>query len=128
MQMGRHDNIIQRALSLRDRLWLGFIADGCHIPFFSLGNYLRAAGLDRVVIVTDGTAPSGMGPGRYRLGRWDVLIGPEMVAMAPDGSHLIGSAVTMRKCYENLTGPMGLSPADAKRLTWTNPRQALGMK
>lgn len=127
MQMNRHDNIIQRALSLRHKLWLTFIADGHHIPLFALGNYLRAGGLDRCIVVTDGTAPSGMGPGRYTLGRWDVVVGPEMVAMAPDGSHLIGSASTMRFCAANLA-KLGLSPADIRRLTCDNPKKAMGVK
>ena len=48
MQMHRHDNIIQRALSLADRLWICFIADGAHIPFFALSNYLKVAGLARL--------------------------------------------------------------------------------
>ena len=43
MHMNRHDNIVQRALSLSDRLWLCFIADGAHVPFVALGNYLRLA-------------------------------------------------------------------------------------
>ena len=40
----RHDNIIQRVLSLSDRLYIGFIADGVHVPFVALGNYLRCCG------------------------------------------------------------------------------------
>src|SRR5947208_840331 len=33
MLMDRHDNIVQRALSLAGDLWLCFIADGVHVPF-----------------------------------------------------------------------------------------------
>ena len=83
MQMHRHDNIIQRALSLHDRLWLCFIADGVHVPFVALGNYFRAAGIERCVVVTDAIAPASLGPGRYKLGRWDLQIGEDMVARAP---------------------------------------------
>ncbi len=126
MQMNRHDNIVQRALSLRHMLWLTFIADGHHIPLFALSNYLRCGGLDRCIVVTDGTAPSGMGPGNYTLGRWEVVVGPEMVAMAPDGSHLIGSAATMRCCAANLA-KLGLSAADVRRLTVENPAKAIGV-
>src|SRR5438477_484598 len=57
MQLHRHENIIQRALSLHDRLWLCFIADGVHVPFVALGNYLRAASIDRCAVVTDAIAP-----------------------------------------------------------------------
>jgi N-acetylglucosamine-6-phosphate deacetylase len=97
MQMHRHDNIIQRALSLHDRLWICFIADGAHVAFFALRNYLRAAGLDRCVVVTDAIAPGQPGAGPLHAGRWDLVIGPDLVARAPDGSHLIGAVVTMPK-------------------------------
>src|SRR5688572_25019334 len=127
MQVHRHDNIVQRALSLHDRLWLCFIADGVHVPFPALGNYLRAAGLDRTVVVTDAIAPAGLGPGRYTLGRWDLLIGEDMVARAPDGSHFVGSAITMKQAYANLVGPVGLSDADATKLTRDNPMRAIGL-
>ena len=49
----RHDNIIQRVLSSRDRLMITFIADGAHVPLPELKNYLRLAGVDRSIVVTD---------------------------------------------------------------------------
>jgi N-acetylglucosamine-6-phosphate deacetylase len=125
MQMHRHDNIIQRALSLHDRLWICFIADGVHVPFVALGNYLRAAGIERCIIVTDAIAPAGLGPGRYTLGRWDLLIGEDMVARAPDGSHFVGAAITMRQTADNLRNGLGLSTSDIRRLTCDNPRAAM---
>lgn len=127
MQLHRHDNIIQRGLSLYPHLWLGFIADGVHVPFLALGNYLRAAGLDRCFVVTDAIAPAGLGPGRYTLGRWQLLIGPDMVAMAPDKSHLVGSASTMRQLETNLLQGLGLTPEHARRLLCLNPRRAIGL-
>ncbi len=33
MQVHRHDNIVQRVLSLSDRLWISFIAVGAHVYF-----------------------------------------------------------------------------------------------
>jgi len=125
MQMHRHDNIIQRALSLHDRLWLCFIADGAHVAFPALGNYLRAAGLERCIVVTDAIAPAGLGQGRYTLGRWDLVIGPDLVARAPDGSHLIGAVVTMPQIVDNLVQHVSLAREDALRLTVTNPRLAI---
>jgi N-acetylglucosamine-6-phosphate deacetylase len=125
--MPRHDNIVQRALSLRNALWLCFIADGVHIPFFALKNYLDFAGLEKAIVVTDGIVASDLGPGRYQFGRWQMDIGEDLVALSPDRSHLIGSTVTMPKSFSNLTVAMGFSEADARRLLETNPRHALGM-
>ncbi|HEV2295049.1 MAG TPA: hypothetical protein VGR35_14435 [Tepidisphaeraceae bacterium] len=127
MQIHRHDNIVQRALSLSDRLTVMFIADGTHVPYVALRNYLRLTGIQRTVVVSDAIAPAGLGPGRYTLGRWDLLIGADMVARAPDGSHFVGSAITMKQAHANLVGPVGLSHADATRLTRDNPMRAMGL-
>lgn len=127
MQMHRHDNVIQRALSLGDRLWLCFIADGVHVPFFTLQNYLALAGIERCVVVTDAIAPAGLGPGRYTLGRWKLDIGDDLVARAADGSHLVGSAINMPRASENLRQGAGLDDKQIRALTQINPRCALGL-
>lgn len=126
-QMARHDNIVQRVLSLREKLWITFIADGAHIPFFALRNYLDLVGDERAIIVTDAVAPAGLGPGRYNLARWDLLIGEDLVARSPDGSHLVGSALSMPGVIKNLTSELNFSPHRIERLIATNPRRALGM-
>ena len=128
MVMHRHDNIVQRVLSLADPLWFCFIADGVHVPFVALHNYLRLAGWDRCLVVTDAIAPAGLGPGRYTLGRWDILVGDDMVARAPDGSHFLGSGITMRQTADNLRHALELPEAVVRRLTCDNPRQAVGVK
>lgn len=123
----RHDNIIQRALSLRDRLWLCFIADGVHIPFFALGNYLRAADPARSIVVTDAVYPAGLGPGLYELHGVKVRIGEDLAIRSPDGPHLLGSAVTMRQNEANLRRALGLSDETIRRLAIDNPKSALGI-
>jgi N-acetylglucosamine-6-phosphate deacetylase len=83
MQIHRHDNIVQRVLSLRDKITPTFIADGAHVPFFALKNYLDLVGIDRAIVVTDAIAPAGLGPGKYTLGRWELVIKEDLVARAP---------------------------------------------
>jgi N-acetylglucosamine-6-phosphate deacetylase len=127
MHMHRHDNIVQRALSLADRLWLCFIADGAHVPFVALRNYLRLAGEDRAVIVSDAIAPAGLGPGHYAFGRWDIVVGGDMVPRAPDRSHFVGSGITMRQSADNLRQALELPDATVRRLTCDNPRSVIGL-
>jgi len=124
--MNRHDNIVQRALSLHKDLWLCFIADGVHIPFFALRNYLDITGLDRTIVVTDCMVAADLGPGRFSFGRWDLNIGEDLVARSPDNSHLVGSTITMPKSYANLTEHLGFSAADAQTLLEHNPKRAMG--
>jgi N-acetylglucosamine-6-phosphate deacetylase len=126
MIMHRHDNIVQRVLSLADRLRLTFIADGAHVPFVALRNYLRLVPLERCVVVTDCIAPAGLGPGRYRLGRWDIVVGDDMVPRPPDGSHFVGSGVTMQQSAKNLREQLQLSEDAVRRLTYDNPRAFIG--
>jgi N-acetylglucosamine-6-phosphate deacetylase len=128
MRMHRHDNIIQRVLALGEPLWITFIGDGAHIPFFALGNYLRLAGPQRCCLVSDAVAPAGLGPGRYTLGRRQIIVGDDMVAMAPDRSHFVGAAITMPQVHANLISRLGLSPDQALGLTSRNPRQAVSAR
>ncbi len=126
LQMHRHDNIIQRALSLHERLWLCFIPDGVHVEFFSLRNYLRAASLERSVFVTDAISAARLGPGRYTLAGWEIQIGEDLVARSPDGSHFVGSTVTWPRIQNNAQA-LGLTPAELQLLSIDNPRRALGL-
>lgn len=128
MEMHRHDNIIQRAISLAGRISLTLIADGVHIPFFALKNLIRLAGIENCLIVTDAMAAAGMGPGLYRLARWELRVDENMVARSPDNSHLVGSAMTMRRAAENLREKLGLTTDQIRRLTAVNPRKAIGME
>jgi N-acetylglucosamine-6-phosphate deacetylase len=127
MHLHRHDNIIQRVLSLADRLLLSFIADGAHVPVTALGNYLRLAGTARSIVVTDAIAAAGLGPGRYRLGREEVVVGDDMVPRAPGGSHFVGSGATMRACADRLRQEVGLTEAQVRTVTSENPRRILGL-
>jgi N-acetylglucosamine-6-phosphate deacetylase len=121
MQMPRHNNIIQRALSLRGKLRFCFIADDVHIPAFALGNYLSCAGIENCLVVTDAIAAAGLGPGRYRLSRWDIQVGDDFAARSPDKSHLVGSAATMMQNEVVLRERVKLSADDCDRLLRLNP-------
>jgi N-acetylglucosamine-6-phosphate deacetylase len=127
MQLPRHDNVIQRALSLSERLTCCFIADGVHVPPVALRNYIRLAGVERCAVVSDAMAAAGLGPGRYRLSRWDVVVGDDLAARAPDGSHLVGAAMSMLQAEAVLRDRVGLTPAQCRTLMVDNPRAAVGI-
>jgi N-acetylglucosamine-6-phosphate deacetylase len=126
-QLPRHDNIIQRVLSQAERLHIGFIADGVHVPFFALANYLKCCGIDRAFVVTDAIRGAGLGPGEYSIGDRRAIIDENLATWAADRSHLVGSAGTMPRSAENLRHAMNLSESDVQRLLSGNPREALGL-
>jgi N-acetylglucosamine-6-phosphate deacetylase len=120
MQLDRHDNIIQRVLSLADYLWISLIGDGAHIPLPALGNYIRCAGVHRVTITTDAMAAAGMPPGRYRLHDRMVEVDENFAAWAPGKAHLVGGASTMPRIAELLRRELGLSEPDLQAILQDN--------
>ena len=127
LTLARHDNIIQRALSLSHRLWICFIADGVHVPFPALGNYLRSVGHERAIIVSDAVSAAGRPAGQYTLGEIPVVVDACYATSSADKSHLVGSACPLRIAYDNLVGDLGLSPTDARRLVVDNPARVMGL-
>lgn len=127
LDLPRHDNFIQRALFLHDRLWICFIPDGVHVPFFALANYLAVSGLDRTIMVTDAILAAKLPPGRYAYGEGEVEVDAAGVARRPGLKNLAGSTISMRQVRDNLREHLGLGSSAVERLTATNPRQAVGL-
>jgi N-acetylglucosamine-6-phosphate deacetylase len=126
MVLPRHDNIIERVLSLSDRLYIGFIADGVHVPFVALGNYLRCSGYERAFVVTDAICGAGLGPGEYTLGGQPVVVDENLATWAADRSHLVGSAGTMPRSADNLRTALGLDERQIQQLMVTTPQMLIG--
>lgn len=120
----RHDNIVQRALSLAGRIQISFIADGAHVPLFVLKNYLTLAGIKNCLIVTDAISAAGLGPGTYTLGDQSVEIGDDLVPWSADRSHFVGSATTMPRMEANLRS-IGLESEAIDWLLRDGPRSVV---
>ena len=121
----RHDNIIQRVLSRARDLWICFIPDGAHVPWFTLKNYLQIVGLERAIMVTDAIAAAGLGPGRYMLAGAEVEVDAAGVARRPGSANLAGSTITMPRLQHFLQEHLGLTTDDVRRVIERNPRAVL---
>jgi N-acetylglucosamine-6-phosphate deacetylase len=121
----RHDNIVQRVLSLSEQLYIGFIADGVHVPFVALANYLKICG-ERAFIVTDAIRGAGLGPGEYSIGDQRVVVDENLATWSADRSHLVGSAGTMPRSAENLQNALGLEDREIQQLTVATPQMIVG--
>ena len=118
--LDRHDNILNRALSL-EQMKYSLIADGQHLPWFVLKNWIRRVGVGRCIFTTDCVTPADAPPGRYRIGRWEAVVGPDGHIIPPSADHLIGSTLTMRGASRNALEHLGLAPAEAEALCAEQP-------
>ena len=123
--LARHDNIVERVLSLADQLWISFIADGAHVPFFALANYFKAAGIERCIVVSDAIAAAGLGPGRYSLGDQWIEVGEDHVPRSADRSHFVGSGTSIAMMADNLRTHLQLTEAEVQHLTTDGPTAIL---
>ncbi len=125
--LDRHDNIIQRVLSFKDQFWLCFIADGIHIPFFVLKNYIDLAGYEKTIIVTDAMAAASAPPGNYYLSNLQLEVGNDYVVRESGKLNFSGSATTMQQSQNNLMKYLGLNDEQCRQLTNENPMKVIGM-
>ncbi len=121
----RHDNIIQRVLSLSDQLMVSFIADGHHVPAFALRNYLDRVPDDHIVIVTDAISAAGLGPGHYELGGQVVEVDEDGAAWSACRTHFAGCATTFPQMVDVLKNDVGASDLDIDRWMRINPSRLI---
>ena len=120
----RHDNIITRALDT-DGLQFMFIADGEHVPFFVLKQWVKLVGSDRAIFVTDAVAPAGAPRGRYKFWGKEFDSTPGRALKFEGTPYLAGSTLTMPQAYRNAIEQLGLSEDDAWQVCCANPARLL---
>jgi N-acetylglucosamine-6-phosphate deacetylase len=102
------------------------VLDGVHVHPAMVALAARAAGPDRLHLVTDAMAAAGAPDGEYRLGAQTVQVRDAVARLA--GSDIIaGSTLTMEAAWRFAVQACGLSPADASRAASTNPARTLGL-
>lgn len=97
----RLDNYLQTQLA-DDRLYATFIADGHHMPFATLKNFIRAKTPSRGILITDAIEAAELGPGRYKVGGELIAVTADGRAAKPGASNLAGSALTLDKAVINV--------------------------
>jgi N-acetylglucosamine-6-phosphate deacetylase len=122
----RLDNYLQAQLA-EDSLYAGFIADGHHIPFYTLKNFLRAKTFERSLLVTDAMAAADQGPGVYTLGSVTVRVSEDLRTVQPGKSHLSGSALTLDRAVVNVCIHCGVPFDLAWSMASTVPAELIGL-
>jgi len=112
------------------RVTVELIADGgVHLHPAVVHATVRAAGADRVALVTDATAAAGAGDGEYQLGA--VAVGVvDGVARVRGTSTIAGSTATMDRLFATAAGlgaDRDAALIAAVHMTSTTPARALGL-
>jgi N-acetylglucosamine-6-phosphate deacetylase len=93
----RHDNILVHQLA-NDRLIVGLITDGNHLPRDFVLVALRCKGADRVFVVSDSAPIAGYAPGVYETLGHQVRLTETGRIENLHAPHLVGSGWNMAQC------------------------------
>ncbi|MEO1617172.1 MAG: N-acetylglucosamine-6-phosphate deacetylase [Planctomycetota bacterium] len=124
-EMHRHDNIVQRALARSQALFISMIADGHHVPWFAMQNYLQCIPKERVIIVSDAISAAGLGPGSHRLGGQTVHVDENGAAWMADRTQFAGCATTLRESAQMMLEQDLATEEDLRRWMTANPSRLL---
>jgi N-acetylglucosamine-6-phosphate deacetylase len=110
------------AILTSDEMTADIIADGRHVEPVIVDLFVRAKGLDRSVLISDGISATGMPDGVYRLGSIEVQVRDGRCEY--DG-RLAGSVLTLDRAVLNATRFAHLNFQDALRMVTLNPARVL---
>lgn len=101
------------------------IADGVHVDAPAIRLLLAAKGFEKVLLVSDGIAATGMPDGSYRLGSIEVTVAGGVCRNAE--GRLAGSTLTLDRAVRNVVA-LGVPLGAAVRMATLNPARLLGLE
>ena len=114
------------SILLDDRVITEMITDGYVIAPSLMQLGLKVKGVEKLAIITDGTALTGLPPGSYSILGTDVIL-EEDIAYVADRSSYAGTAVTMDHCVRVAMESMDLALEDAFRMASLTPATIVGV-
>lgn len=122
--IGHKEPGVAGAALVDDRLYLGLIADLHHVTP-DMVRLTFAAAADRVILVTDALASTGMPPGVYELGGESIVVDElGLPARRLDGT-LSGSGLSLVDAVKNVVS-LGIPLESALAASTSTPAQLLG--
>lgn len=113
---------------VNDNLYIELISDGIHVPPTLLKLAIRAAGVDRILAITDSMCGTGLPDGAYPMtdaGRSFTLKNGDCCRLTDDPDIIVGSCLTMNRAFYNLVERDGFSVIDAMKMTSYNAARYL---
>jgi N-acetylglucosamine-6-phosphate deacetylase len=100
------------------------IADGVHVAGPAIQVLLGTKGFDTVILVSDGTAATGMPDGPFRLGNFEMIV-KDGICRNAEGK-LAGSTLTLDRALRFVVS-LGVPLVDAVRMATVLPARRLGL-
>lgn len=105
---------------------VGIIVDGVHLHPAVVQMAYRLKGAQGLTLVTDAMAATGMAPGVYNLGGYEVSVDETSARLAT--GTLAGSILTMDAAVRHLIEQSGCSVAEALAMASRTPADLLGLE
>jgi N-acetylglucosamine-6-phosphate deacetylase len=112
------------AILTDDTVSVEVIADGHHVHPAVIKLLVRMKSPDKLILITDAMAATGLGDGTYQLGSVPVTV-HQGVARVTDNNNLAGSTLTMIDAFRYLVQIVGAPILDASRYASMNPAKLL---
>jgi len=108
----------------RDDVSCDFIADGIHLDPFILKMLVKLKGRDRLILISDAIAATGMGDGDFQI--WDETISVKDGRTSNARGSIAGSVITMLDAVRMMLS-LGVAEVDVARMAAINPALLLGI-
>ena len=124
----RQHNILWSQLSIDD-MWASFIADGYHIPDYTLRAVIMARKISRSILTSDLAHLSGMPEGEYCKYDRTVVLKDGGLWVKGEGTDLLSGAVkTLEQDCEYVAARAGFSIEQALLMASLNPARYFGIE
>ena len=110
---------------VRDDVTCDVIADGVHTDPLMLRLVLKCKSAERLALISDSVAPTGLGDGEYKI--WGETIAVEQGRTRNERGSIAGSVITMLDAVRMML-TLGAPQTDVARMASTNPARLLGFE
>lgn len=112
------------AVLASDHVTAELIPDGYHVHPAAMKALIRCVGIDRVTLITDAIAGSGMEDGEFDLVGYTAIV-KNGEARLSNGT-IAGCTTPFNRCVENVHKEIGVSLMHAVQMATLNPAKAMG--
>ena len=109
----------------REETTFDIIADGVHVAPQMLKFGVQSKGADKVSLISDSVAPTGLGDGSYEL--WGEKVSVAEGKTQNERGSIAGSVITMLDAVRQMR-ELGFSDAETSKMASANPARLLGIE